>query len=73
MSRFVLNSALLTPWNFGWKIRPDPGLLKPHEMDFKLLKLQILRTIGDYSNYTTKSAPPNWLVKDRIESVTGGF
>jgi len=48
MSRFVLNSVLQTPWNFGWKIRPDPGGLKFREMDFKSLKLLILRTIGNY-------------------------
>ena len=47
MSRFVLNSVLLTSWNFGWKIRPNPDLLKPCKMDFKSLKLQILRTFGD--------------------------
>jgi hypothetical protein len=51
MSRFFWNSVLLEPGN-RLETRPDPAHPKARDTGFKLLKLQILKTISEYSNYT---------------------
>jgi hypothetical protein len=48
---FSWNSLLLEPGN-RLETRPDPAHPKPGDTGFKLLKLQILKTISEYLDYT---------------------
>jgi hypothetical protein len=52
---FFWNSLLLEPGN-RLETHPDPAHPKARDTGFKLLKLQILKTITEYSNYTTNGA-----------------
>src|SRR5260370_11772997 len=52
---FFWNSLLLEPGN-RLETRPDPAHPKARDTGFKLLKLQILKTISEYLNYTINEA-----------------